>query len=125
MTGAPKLRSMEILDTLEEQAPRGVYSGCLGYISCNGSMDMNIVIRTAVLTEEASKVPSRWKVRIGAGGAITTLSSTEEEYDEMLLKASAVMEAVEEWAGHSTKDPTIGPTLLERDACINTTVAIK
>ena len=97
MTGAPKVRSMEILDELEEQVPRGVYSGCLGYLSANGSMDMNIVIRSAVLTKDEQE-PDQWKVRIGAGGAITALSDGEDEYDEMWLKASAVMNAIEEWA---------------------------
>jgi para-aminobenzoate synthetase len=104
MTGAPKLRTCELLDHLEEGAARGVYSGCLGYISVNGCMDMNIVIRTAVLTPATD---DQWKVSIGAGGAIVALSESEDEYQEMLLKASAVIEAVEDWAVghvHSTKD---------------------
>ena len=96
MTGAPKLRTMEILDELEQGEPRGAYSGCLGYISANGSMDMNIVIRTAVVTP-FPQVGS-WKVSVGAGGAITILSESEDEYDEMILKASAVMSAVGDWA---------------------------
>ena len=95
MTGAPKLRSMEILDQLEEGMPRGPYSGCLGYISLNGSMDMNIVIRSAVLIP---KNDNEWHVSIGAGGAITALSESEDEYEEMLLKARAVVEAVQAWA---------------------------
>ena len=94
MTGAPKLRTMEILDELEEGVERGPYSGCLGYISLNGSMDMNIIIRSAVLTPEEDG----WKVRVGAGGAITALSESEDEYEEMLLKARAVVEAVQLWA---------------------------
>lgn len=94
MTGAPKLRSMEILHELEEGVSRGPYSGCLGYISLNGSMDMNIVIRSAVLTHEDDD----WRVRIGAGGAITALSESEDEYEEMLLKARAVVEAVQAWS---------------------------
>lgn len=95
MTGAPKLRSMEILDSLEERVPRGPYSGCLGYISLNGCMDMNIVIRSAVLTPQNDDC---WRVRIGAGGAITALSESEDEYEEMLLKARAVVEAVQAWS---------------------------
>lgn len=95
MTGAPKLRSMEILDFLEEGVPRGPYSGCLGYISLNGSMDMNIVIRSAVLTPQND---DDWRVRIGAGGAITALSESEDEYEEMLLKAKAVVESVQAWS---------------------------
>lgn len=90
MTGAPKRRTMEILDELEEGQPRGPYSGCLGYISWNGCMDMNIVIRTAVV--EGSKVT------IGSGGAITALSEQTDEYNELMLKASAVVHAVQEWA---------------------------
>eukprot|EP00977_Amphora_coffeiformis_P003791 scaffold758_cov177-Amphora_coffeaeformis.AAC.9 len=97
MTGAPKLRTMELLEDIEEGVPRGVYSGCLGYISANGAMDMNIVIRTAVLTP-LPQVGS-WHVSVGAGGAITILSESEDEYEEMILKASAVVGAVEEWAG--------------------------
>ena len=97
MTGAPKLRSMEILDSLEEGVPRGPYSGCLGYISLNGCMDMNIVIRSAVLTPQNDDY---WHVRIGAGGAITALSESEDEYEEMLLKARAVVEAVQVWSSN-------------------------
>lgn len=102
MTGAPKIRTMEILDRLEEGVSRGPYSGCLGYISMNGSMDMNIVIRSAVLKPRANQSSEEgqheWKVSIGAGGAITALSESTDEYEEMILKASAVMKAVEEWA---------------------------
>ena len=96
MTGAPKLRTMELLDEMEQGVCRGPYSGSLGYISLNGSMDMNILIRTAVLTPDAAK--DGWKVSVGAGGAITALSESEDEYEEMMLKASVVMEAVEAWA---------------------------
>jgi para-aminobenzoate synthetase len=95
MTGAPKLRTMDILHEMEEGVYRGPYSGCLGYLSLNGCMDMNIVIRSAVV------VPSQrqrgWDISIGAGGAITALSESNDEYEEMLLKASAIMEAVQEW----------------------------
>ena len=96
MTGAPKLRTMDILDDLEEGVPRGPYSGCLGYIGVNGAMDMNIIIRTAVLTPV--RLAGEWKISVGAGGAITILSESEDEYEEMILKASAVLGAVDEWA---------------------------
>lgn len=93
MTGAPKIRTMAILNELEEDVGRGPYSGCMGYLSLNGSMDMNILIRTAVLSRDECD----WKVRIGAGGAITALSDRTAEFDEMMLKADVVMKSVQEW----------------------------
>jgi len=107
MTGAPKLRSVDILNDMEQGVSRGPYSGSLGYISLNGCMDMNIIIRTAVVTpangpedvtEEEEENNDEWDVSIGCGGAITALSDSEDEYNEMLLKARAIKEAVEYWA---------------------------
>lgn len=99
MTGAPKLRTMELIDRLESSA-RGVYSGALGYVSHTGEADLSIVIRTAVRTggsregggvgeagegEGARTVGG--EVTVGAGGAIVLDSDPEDEYEEMLLKA--------------------------------------
>lgn len=100
MTGAPKLRTTDILNEMELGRSRGPYSGCLGYISLNGVMDMNIIIRTAVVTpvdEKCEDGDEKWNVSIGAGGAVTALSDSEDEFEEMLLKARVIKEAVNEW----------------------------
>lgn len=104
MTGAPKIRTMQLLAKLEDNVSRGPYSGCLGYLSVNGCADMNIVIRSAVLTPHSQQ---QTKISVGAGGAITALSERVDEYDEMMLKASAVIVAVEEWA--SKKGSSVPP----------------
>lgn len=86
MTGAPKKRTMEIIDGLEGEA-RGVYSGAIGFLGLSGGCDLNIVIRTLVLDGESTT--------LGVGGAIVMQSDAEDEYQETLLKARAPMQAID------------------------------
>jgi para-aminobenzoate synthetase len=95
MTGAPKLRTMEIIDRLETHA-RGVYSGALGYFGPDGTADLSIVIRTLVSLGATATV--------GAGGAIVLDSDPPAEYAEMLLKAAAALDGLVPPAGHRPAD---------------------
>jgi para-aminobenzoate synthetase len=82
MTGAPKIRTMEIIDRLEA-GPRGVYSGTIGYFSLSGAVDLSVVIRTIVLSDG--------QARYGVGGAIIALSDADEEYEETAVKATPLL----------------------------------
>ncbi|MDF2868008.1 MAG: pabB [Gammaproteobacteria bacterium] len=82
VTGAPKIRSMEIIEELEPHR-RSVYCGSIGYIGFNGSMDTNIAIRTLIWTKA--------KLHCYAGGAIVADSKVDEEYQETLTKIERIL----------------------------------
>lgn len=85
ITGAPKIRCMEILDALEP-VTRGPYTGSLGYLGFNGNMDLNIIIRSLVVKDK--------KAYLQVGAGIVADSVPGKEYDETLYKAEAVLKAV-------------------------------
>ena len=87
MTGAPKKRTMEIIDRLEA-GPAGCTRARSGFFGLNGSADLSVVIRTIVVTDEA--------VTVGVGGAIIDLSDAQDELEEMLLKSRATVGALSE-----------------------------
>ncbi|NUU31541.1 chorismate-binding protein [Arthrobacter sp. C9C5] len=90
MTGAPKVSTMAILDRLEA-APRGVYSGAIGYFSLSGATDLAVAIRTLVVAAGADQGTT---LSLGVGGAITADSSPQEEYEEIRTKAFGVLSAL-------------------------------
>ena len=86
ITGAPKVRAMEIIAELEA-APRGVYCGAMGYFGFNGTCDFNIGIRTVQVADGV--------MRVQGGGGITARSDATAEYEESLLKVQRIMEAMQ------------------------------
>ena len=91
ITGAPKLRAMQIIEELEPHR-RGLYCGAIGYIGFDGNMDTNIAIRTAVYTE---KQAGEGEISFYAGGGIVADSDVEKEYVETWDKASSMLKVVE------------------------------
>lgn len=87
MTGAPKIRAMELTDEYELYN-RGPYSGALGYINENGDFDLNVLIRSIFYDEEKKYLS------FSVGSAITAMCNSEDEYEECLLKAKAMMEVL-------------------------------
>ena len=85
MTGAPKRRAIELLAAFEN-APRGIYSGCFGYLAADGAADLAMVIRSVVIEQGVATV--------GAGGGVTALSDPHAEVEEMHLKAAALLDAL-------------------------------
>ena len=85
LSGAPKIRAMEIIDELEHSR-RNLYTGSMGYLSLDHDCDFNIVIRTALFQDGI--------YHLGVGGGITCESGLEFEYEETLQKAKALLEVL-------------------------------
>ncbi|MCP2304802.1 aminodeoxychorismate synthase component I [Actinokineospora globicatena] len=85
MTGAPKERTMRIIDQLE-RGPRGVYSGAIGYFSLTGAADLSVVIRTMIVRPGA--------VSFGVGGAVIALSDPAAEFEETAVKAKTMVDVL-------------------------------
>ena len=93
VSGAPKIRAMEIISELEP-SPRGPYAGAVGYFGFNGNMDFCITIRTIAIIND--------KLSIQVGAGIVADSSPENEYDETLRKAGAMFKAIERVQANDT-----------------------
>lgn len=91
MTGAPKISAMQIIEELEE-TKRGLYSGALGYFTPAGDFDFSVVIRSILYNEKEGYAS------FSVGGAITSKSDPEKEYEECLLKAKAMRKVLESGA---------------------------
>jgi para-aminobenzoate synthetase/4-amino-4-deoxychorismate lyase len=108
VTGAPKIRSMEIIKELEPH-PRGIYTGAIGLLSPSGDMVFNVAIRTLAIESSSARAT------LGVGGGITWESTVEGEYEESLLKASFLTERWPEFSLLETLALIDGEyTLLER-----------
>ena len=85
ITGCPKIRSMQIIDELEP-TQRSIYTGCLGYLGFNNTMDLNILIRTILKKNDT--------IYFQAGGGIVADSEAESEYEETIIKAQGMLRAI-------------------------------
>lgn len=86
MTGAPKIKAMELIEEYEE-SKRGLYSGTVGYIKPDGDFDFNVIIRSLFYNKDKKHLSFQ------VGGAITIKSDAEKEYEECLIKAKAILKA--------------------------------
>ena len=101
ITGAPKLRAIDVLDRLEP-VRRHIYTGSVGYLDWRGDADWNIAIRTALVTGSA--------LHFAAGGGVTAESDPEAEYQETLLKAEGLRRALERVVGPVALAPELSGT---------------
>jgi anthranilate synthase component 1 len=95
LSGAPKIRAMELIDEFEKEKRGAVYAGAVGYFAANGAMDTCIVLRTAVVKDGVMYVQ--------AGGGVVADSVPEAEYEESVNKAKALMTAAEEAVRYAGK----------------------
>ena len=86
MTGAPKRRTMEIIDAVEA-TPRGIYAGAFGWVCADGRADLGVVIRSLVATRDGHRLG----YGLGTGGGITVRSDVAEEYAETRWKADRLL----------------------------------
>ena len=103
ITGAPKIRAMDIITAIEKTV-RGPYCGAIGYLGFDGSVDLNIAIRTVAF--------QNGRARLAAGGGITVLSDPAAEYEETFTKATRVFAAFEAGDGESSAQDLAEPPAL-------------
>jgi para-aminobenzoate synthetase component 1 len=88
MTGAPKIRAMQIIEE-HEDFKRGLYSGAFGYFTPEGDFDFNVIIRSIIYNKKLKTLS------FPVGGAITSRANSEQEYNECLLKAESMEKAIQ------------------------------
>ena len=93
MTGAPKVRAMQLIEQYEE-TKRGLYSGAVGYIDPNGDFDFNVVIRSLIYRKDTEYLS------LQVGSALTANSNPVKEYEECLLKAKGVIDVLSQQNEH-------------------------